>query len=283
MKPLRISIIMLAFLLIVPATVQGDPGWRDFYVDAIPGRMHVWVSGEGLPFILLHGNAASGRWFTWLDVPDGYSAIAPDLPGFGGSWRCGEYDIGQYADSVIGLMDAIRVDSAVVLGHSLGGAVAIELVDRWPGRFSGLILANSIPFTNARVTEEYLQRASKYATDDALLRSSLQAMAPTLTGRDKMEMMFEEARKMDPRGFTENPLALSRLDQSGKLAGFGGPVLYLASELDLIIPASFMRYYSSVTPLARYEEIKGAGHAPMLEDPEAFAYAAFNFARQLGK
>ncbi len=283
MKHLRISTIMLAFLLIVPAIVQGNQEWIDTYVEVGQGKMHVWICGEGLPLLLLHGNTASGRWFTRLDVPDGYMAIAPDLPGFGESYRSGRYDIGLYAESIIELMDAMEIGSAIILGHSLGGAIAVELVYSHQDRFTALIMANTIPFSNARLTEEYLNRAAKYANDDVLLRSALQAIAPTLTDEDMIEMMFEEARKMDPLGFTENPIALTRLNQSGKLAGFGKPVLFLASEQDLTIPSSYMRYYASVTPLARYEELKGIGHAPMLEDPVAFTKAVFGFTHEAVK
>lgn len=277
MRFIRVSTILLTFLLIVYVVIQGSTGWKDFCVDTSLGKMHIWSSGEGVPVLLLHGNTASGRWFTLLDVPEGYLAIAPDLPGFGSSFKSGIFDISCYSEAILQLMDALRMEKAFIFGHSLGGAVAIELVACHPDRFFALVLSNSIPFSNTRITDEYLGRALMYSKDDDLLRSALKSIAPELTDPTTLAMMFDEARKMDPHGFTENPKALTVLKQAGKLASFGKPVLYLASELDLTIPASFMRYYSTVTPRAEYHEIKGIGHSPMLEDPVEFVKVIFSF------
>src|SRR5699024_1951430 len=98
-------------------------------------------AGTGPPVVLLHAGVCDRRM--WSEQARGVSAVGfrvirPDLRGYGGSPASPEpYNDG---DDVIGLLDAVGVDDAFVVGASFGGTVALELASRWPERVRALVL-----------------------------------------------------------------------------------------------------------------------------------------------
>ena len=250
-----------------------EPVWQDGYVSTPAGRIHYYSAGRGEAVLLIHGNTASGRWFTRLVPPQGFAYYAPDLPGFGLSARAGEFTLKGYAESAGAFMDALGLgEAALLVGHSLGGLVAARMACSEPGRYGALLLSN-VPFLgNSPITQEYLDRAARYVYDDALLKASLRRVALTLADDDPaLDMMFEEARRMDPAGFTENPRMLMSAGMHQGLFSYKGRVVFLGSAMDEVIAPSVVRYNSMITPGSEYYELQHTGHAPMLEVPDAFS------------
>ena len=107
--------------------------------------------GKGPVVLLLHGWPES--WYSWrhqlIALADaGYRAVAPDMPGFGGTGplpRMEDYNILTIAGHVIGLLDAIGAASVKLVGHDWGAVIAWHLVKLYPERFSGLITL-SVPY-----------------------------------------------------------------------------------------------------------------------------------------
>ena len=173
--PFRIKVslaILLALLgllvlgpLVIPvrpleATVAAedlaDPDSR--FVDVLGTELHFKMVGDpaapGPAFVLLHGFGASV--YTWHEVlgplGEAGTAMAFDRPGFGlserpdaGSWERGEnpYAPARQVDLTIGLMDALGIGSAIVVGNSAGGAIAAEIALAHPERVAGLILIDA--------------------------------------------------------------------------------------------------------------------------------------------
>jgi hypothetical protein len=105
------------------------------------------VVGSGQPVILLHGGGpgtSSLDWNTCMNhLADGIQCFAPDLPGFGksGKLKDGFNDgLGIYVDTIIALMDLFCIDSCVLVGHSMGAAVAAALAVQYPDRIRHLIV-----------------------------------------------------------------------------------------------------------------------------------------------
>jgi pimeloyl-ACP methyl ester carboxylesterase len=97
----------------------------------------------GRAVVLLHGGSSSSA--TWDRLAAGLAAagqyvIAADLRGHGGSSRTRDYRLSAYSDDVRGLMDSLRIGSAAIVGHSLGGYAASVLAQQEPGRVSRLVL-----------------------------------------------------------------------------------------------------------------------------------------------
>lgn len=110
-------------------------------------RVHVQEAGQGEPLLLLHGLGAWSYSFRH-NVPalaQRHRVLALDLPGFGFSDRPadGDYTVGGQARAVTAFMDALELPAATVLGHSMGGAVALHLAAAEPERVQRLILVDS--------------------------------------------------------------------------------------------------------------------------------------------
>lgn len=112
-------------------------------VSTSDGVLHIVERGAGEPLLLIHGLGASVFTFRRnLDrLAQRYRIVAVDLAGFGGSSRVvRDYSLTAHARRLIELMDALGVERANVLGHSMGGAVALRLASGWPERVLRLVL-----------------------------------------------------------------------------------------------------------------------------------------------
>src|SRR3712207_2624999 len=115
-------------------------------------RMHIAEQGRGPPVILCHGFPES--WYSWRHqlpalAAAGYRAIAPDLRGYGGTDRPDEvdrYTIFHLVGDVIGLLDALGEETAVVVGHDWGAPVAWHTALLRPDRVRGVV-GMSVPYT----------------------------------------------------------------------------------------------------------------------------------------
>ena len=104
------------------------------------------ILGEGPPLLLLHGITSSSE--SWSDVLPGlaerHTVIAPDLRGHGESAKpMGDYSLGAYASGVRDLMIALGHEHATVVGHSLGGGIAMQFSYQFPERTERLVLVSS--------------------------------------------------------------------------------------------------------------------------------------------
>jgi len=139
---------------------------RGEFVDVAGARLYYYAAGSrgaGDPVVLLHGFPTSGH--LWTDVvshlPTGHRVIVADLLGFGRSDPPGSHPVGirDHADRVIGLLDQLGVNYACVVGHDIGGAVALSMAARHPQRVSRLGLVSSAAFGDWPAREVRIARA----------------------------------------------------------------------------------------------------------------------------
>ena len=100
------------------------------FVDTRHGCIHYYEQGSGLPLILLHSNGASAHQYndTLSEFAKTWRVIAMDMPGHGDSDPITRhYSIERYADAVVALMDALKIDRAAVAGDSVGGSICLAL------------------------------------------------------------------------------------------------------------------------------------------------------------
>jgi pimeloyl-ACP methyl ester carboxylesterase len=125
-------------------------------------RMRIARMGEGPAVLLAHGWPES--WYSWRHqlkalADAGYQAIAPDMRGYGGTdapAAVEAYDVDTVAADMVGILDALGIDKAVMIGHDWGAAVAARTVLRYPDRFRALVLM-SVPYTG-RAPENPMER-----------------------------------------------------------------------------------------------------------------------------
>src|SRR6266511_995767 len=104
------------------------------------------IAGDGPPVVLIHGMVNSSKHWerVALRLADRYTVVAPDLLGHGDSAAVrGDYSLGAHAASIRDLLATIGVDRATVVGHSLGGGVAMQFFYQFPQRTERLVLVSS--------------------------------------------------------------------------------------------------------------------------------------------
>jgi pimeloyl-ACP methyl ester carboxylesterase len=108
-------------------------------------NLHVEVKGQGYPILCLHGHPGSSRSMSVFTdrLSRQFKTLAPDLRGYGKSYTRKNFQMEDHLDDLIRLLDRHKIDRCLLLGWSLGGILSLELVLKYPDRFSGLILIAS--------------------------------------------------------------------------------------------------------------------------------------------
>jgi pimeloyl-ACP methyl ester carboxylesterase len=258
------------------------------------------IAGAGPPVVLIHGMVNSSRH--WQEVamrlaPD-YTVIAPDLIGHGDSATPrGDYSLGAHAAVIRDLLAVIGVERATIVGHSLGGGVAMQFFYQFPQRVERLALVSSgglgrevapmlrgaaLPGAAALLWAAAHPRAlDALAGAGARLRQRgigvgiyLEAIARALRplGQSGARKAFLQTLRsvIDARG-----QRVSARDRLYLLSAF--PTLIVWGERDHTIPVAHGREAHLAIPGSRFVTLPGAAHFPHLEDPAGLAAALREF------
>ena len=246
-----------------------DVGGRKIsYAGAAP------ESQDGDVILLVHGYGGDRNSWLFLQEPLAakYRVYALDLPGHGTSAKdVGDGTLGVLADAVTGVLDALGAGRAHLVGHSMGGAVALAVAARDPGRIASLTLIAPTGF-GAEINAGYLRGFA-----DAQTRRELKPVAGQLFADESLvtRQLVDDLlayKRLD--GVDESLHTLlgtlldddaQRGDSAAALAALGDaiPVTVVWGRADRIIPAA---QAESVTGAARHL-IDGAGHMPQMERP----------------
>lgn len=233
-------------------------------------------SGAGYPVLAVHGNTGSSLWWTRVREVPGARLVAPDLPNFGGSDRIdpseapGSSDIDLYADYLVAFAEALGLSRPVLVGHSLGGAVAISALVRRPELWAAAVLVDSAPPSGLVTPEAHYAAIERFKTDRALLRSALGAVCPTLDDPAFLDDLTDEALRMNPEAFAGNARALARFDRSGDCGRYSGPVFVVWGRKDAIVTEAMARATAAAFPGGSLQILENVGHSAMVEAPAAF-------------
>jgi pimeloyl-ACP methyl ester carboxylesterase len=259
-------------------------------------------AGEGPALLLLHGIGNNCQ--TWAGVIDRlaetHTVIAPDLLGHGRSDKPrGDYSIAAYANGMRDLLSVLDIEQATVVGHSLGGGIALQFAYQFPERCQRLALVGSGglgPELSAGLRAATLPGAELVLTALAgisgPLRVGLQVLerAGRATGWRRVGDFAEagdallalrdvEARRaflrtlrgvVDARG--QAVTALDRLYLADSI-----PMLVVWGSRDPIVPALHAETVRSLVPSARVEVFDSAGHWPHLDEPDRFCDVLLDF------
>ncbi|PPF32172.1 alpha/beta hydrolase [Rathayibacter sp. AY1A3] len=214
--------------------------------------------------LLLHGLGGSGR--TWWRLSReltaaGWSVSAPDLRGHGDGPRGGSARHDAYADDALA-----RGPFDLVVGHSLGGAVAVRAAARESGWAGRLALLDPV----LRLAPE--QRAAVRAGELAGLAVSAEELAvaqPLWDERDRAEKLAA-VRDADPSAVAATIDDNDPWDLLADLPGLRPPVLVLAGDpqVETLLPPSLAALVLRANPRIRYAVVAGAGHSPHRDRPE---------------
>lgn len=235
-------------------------------------------SSEGLnpPVVLIHG--AGGTHLYW--PPEvrrlaGYPVYAPDLPGHGKSGGRGMQSIGAYSQALINWLDDVHMHGAVIIGHSMGSAIALSLALDYPDRVLGLGLVGA--GARLRVAPELLEQASNPAT---YLNAVNTVIAWSFSPRTASRLTELASRRMAETRSSVlygDFLACDEFDVRQRLAEIRQPTLVLSGADDQMTPQRYAQFLANAIPEADLKLIPEAGHMVMLEQPQAVALALREF------
>lgn len=243
-------------------------------------RVAVHFSGKkcapaDVPLVLLHGFCEDASLWTGLsaalaDLP----VVAIDLPGFGQSDLPAEPTMEAYATAVHSALDALGIARCVLVGHSLGGYVALEFAARWPDRLAGMGLFHSHPFPDneerktARMRGVEMVRSGKRDLYVAQLFPNLFAPAFAQAHPETVQALITTGRRQPEEGIASALLAMkSRADHQETLKAAGCPVLLLLGTEDGLVPIDQAWQAALLPDLACIELLPGVAHMGMYEAP----------------
>jgi branched-chain amino acid transport system permease protein len=240
-----------------------------------------WETGtvDAPVVVYVHGNTGSRIWFERAMAVDGYRVIAPDLPNFGESDALDTADIDIYADYLAAFLAELKVSQVYLVGHSLGGAVAISLTVRYPELVARLLLVDSASLQGLHTPEEYYPVIEQYQSNRALMRQALGAVTPTMEDPEYLDRLTDTAMGMNPIAFTGNPRALDRFNYADRVADVTIPVLVVRGEHDALITDDMAQSTADAFPRGVFRRLDGVGHSVMVEDPERFLALVQEFGR----
>lgn len=256
--------------------------------------------GSGPPVVLIHGMLNSSRHWrsVALRLAERHTVIAPDLIGHGDSATPrGDYSLGAHASSIRDLLAVLGVERATIVGHSLGGGVAMQFFYQFPQRTERLVLISSGGLGHE--VSPLLRTASlpgasllaSLATHPRLL-STLQVIGDRSSAAGWRRAVYLQAivralRPLEQPGARKAFLhtlrsvidvhgqRVSATDRLYLLADM--PTLIVWGERDNTIPLAHGRAAYQAAPGARFESLPGVAHFPHLEDPAALADVLLDF------
>lgn len=253
------------------------------YAELPGARLYYEEAGAGPPLVLLHGIGASRTDWEY-NVPAfarQYRVITPDLRGFGQSERSGNYSVGTFAGDIWALLDQLQVGRFNLIGHSMGGAVALQMAVDRPERIERLVAADTLPSFQTNTFGKRILFAYRYLMMGVLGPQRLSsAVAAKLFPGPHQQALRDRATAggmaNDRTVYLETLrqlLGWSVLEQLGRLTM---PVLVLAAEHDYF-PVQDAEAFTRALRNARLEIFAGMHHALPLETPEAFNVAVLRF------
>ncbi len=246
--------------------------------------------GQGAPLVLLHGHAYDrSTWDGQVKAfsEQGWRVIAPDLRGFGESEVTpGIVYTEEFVADVIALLDELQVQRAVLLGFSMAGQVAMQLVESHPERVSALIINDTVP-----QAEDAAGRRRRHVAADGIVSGGMDAYGesalPKMIWEDNVQRLPEVAKtvlEMIQASPLEGATAAmrgraERNDFVETLKNFDKPALVIAGDNDAFDGGAAQRM-AELLPHGELAVITNCGHTPNMENPEEFDAALGTF---LGK
>lgn len=233
--------------------------------------------GQGIPVIFLHGFPFDHTIWQPL-VPllqSDARLILPDLRGFGNSPVTeGVYSMRLLADDVLALMDRLSIDRAVLVGHSMGGYIALSFAQAYPNRLAGLGL---VATQAAADTPE--RRQSRYKTADSVkhkgARVVASTMVSTLTPRAELvQPITDLILRTHPAGIVGALKGMAeRHDLTGILSSVHVPAVVIAGTDDQLLSMERSEMMAQMLPKGWLVKVPGTGHMLMMEEPAQIADA----------
>src|SRR3954471_914976 len=275
----------------------GDAQLFDAWEIELHGHRVIYrVAGDGPPVVLVHGMVNSSRHWELVacKLADSYTVIAPDLIGHGDSATPrGDYSLGAHATVIRDVLAAIGIQRASVVGHSLGGGVAMQFFWQFPERTERLVLVSSgglghdVSPLLRTVALPGASLALSMLAHPRLLGALWSAGARLPRRGVYLQAVARALRPLERPGAREAFLQTLRavIDRHGQRVSARDrlylleamPTMIVWGGRDRTIPIEHGRAAHAAIGHSRFETLDRAAHFPHLEDPEGLAAVLRDF------
>lgn len=245
-----------------------DDGVVDLYYEEI---------GAGKPVVLIHGFPLDHT--TWLPVSNLLATkarcVLPDVRGLGRSPVTGiETSISSMGDDIVRLLDRLSIEKAVIVGHSMGGYICMEIVHNHPDRVSGLGLVAT------RASADTPEKAAGRLSDrQEVLKNGPAKLIDTMASRltedpEIRDQLLEIMKKNSPEGIAMALYAMAhRMDATEYLEALSIPVAMVIGIKDVFSPPDFFKTLSKWVKNGHIFSSPTGTHMILMEEPGLVARA----------
>jgi len=244
--------------------------------------------GEGDVILLLHGlGSTKADWeFQEEAFSKDFRIIAPDLRGHGNSSKPQEieaYGIPKCAEDMKLLLDELGVSNCILVGFSMGGAIAFEMVVKYPSMISKMVIVNTAPDFNAlgEMGEQMIKERTKMLRSqgmNAMAEKVAEGMFPEENQKHLRDLFYLRASSNDLEAYYNSFITLMGWGIGEKVRTIDIPALVVASDMDYT-PVKLKESYASKMKNAEVVVIKNSRHGVTMDQPGQFNKALLKFFR----
>jgi pimeloyl-ACP methyl ester carboxylesterase len=253
-------------------------------------KIYYDVMGEGSLVILIHGFGEDSSIWSGIikTLKDKYTIITPDLPGTGESSILSNISIEEMAEVIHEIIHAENIESCPIIGHSMGGYIALALLDKYANHISGLGLFHSTAYADSEEKKAMRKKGIEFIKDNgsfAFLKTTIPNLFSTNTKAEKNYLIDEMIGKS--HNFSTLSLVsyyeamLKRPDRTAVLNNTDIPVLFMIGKNDNAIPIADVLQQCHLPEKVYIHILQNSGHMGMIEEEEISTNAISNFLRDV--
>jgi pimeloyl-ACP methyl ester carboxylesterase len=234
--------------------------------------LHFKSQGKGRPVLLIHGFPLNQTiWASFADeLSKSFQVFTIDLPGFGESPLLkAPFSIVDVAESVLGWMTEHNIEKPIVIGHSLGGYVALEMVNMKPNTFAGLVLFHSTAYADSEEKKASRNKVLEFIEKNGVLTFTSNFIPPLFADQKHNDIEFVKriATQSGKEAVVNYTIAMrDRPDRTSVLRQFPKPILFIAGEKDPGIPVESLKQQQQLGSHIDLSIVRNVAHMGMLED-----------------
>ena len=257
------------------------------YLQIATDRLSWIAEGDGPTVVLLHGFGEDGS--IWEEqfhcLKEHYKVLVPDLRGSGHSSNCtAPQSIEQMAQDLSAILDTENIQNCSIMGHSMGGYIALDFAERFPDRMDALGLIHSTAFADSAEKKQLRNRAIEFIQNNGsaaffktaipnLFALSYQELHP-----EKTEQLLQQSTQFrDEVVIAYYKAMINRPDRSNVLRNSKYPVLMFIGAADKAVAPDDALLQASFPDICQVELIEGIAHMGMWEAVNQLNESLLNF------
>lgn len=253
------------------------------FIEINAHKCYYSLHGKGKCLILIHGYGAAGYiWDSIIPLIDKqWCVLIPELPGSGVSHVQPNASIEDFADILHVILQKENILQCVIIGHSMGGYIAMQFAKKYESMLLGIGLLHSHVFA-----DDAEKKASRNKSAEFIIQHGaeiyLKEFTPKLFSKNSdrkfIETHLQRIASTPVNGLTTHLKAMAnREDTSDVLRNLNIPVFFGIGEEDAIMPKEVLLKQTSIAAVSQVDLFNNSGHMSMLEQPEELAKAINTF------